>query len=366
MSEDSQSQSPKKSIKKRKNKSKKDESDDEYNVESDESDDNESEESQYEPPLKKQRRTRSTRSTRSNNENNNNNNNNNNSSKPSTKKKTQTKLARYLVDSSDNNDDNEESSNSEESDSDIDSNMTENEKIIKLTNNNNKLKNTIKTLKNRIKTLENENKKLKTALNTAKKTPKRGRIGNNSNNNNDNSNENDPNSKENLKYRSKMFVKWSKASVRVANKKSNKFQRGYGTIIVEDHLTPNEFNLLFPKNCGNLIQPTKNNKPKSVVTIKSFENWDKINLLFNDDNIIGNGKNREKNKLPNKLTVHCWSVGGINFSKSRYLGTDTAIITSLNVNYNKSKKQLKLEFNAQSEDDPYFGSGFGRRFFFLM
>jgi hypothetical protein len=81
--------------------------------------------------------------------------------------------------------------------------------------------------------------------------------------------------------------KWGKAFVRKAKSTkfhSNWFMESNGAVqVVEEGMDKEVFDELF--NSGTLIQPTKDNKPKSVVTIIKFDTWDKVKELFGEGNI---------------------------------------------------------------------------------
>ncbi|KAL0489255.1 hypothetical protein AKO1_013779 [Acrasis kona] len=85
----------------------------------------------------------------------------------------------------------------------------------------------------------------------------------------------------------KYFKKWGKGLTRKA--KSTKFTSSWGcdsgvVQVVEEGLDKEVFDELF-KGKGRLIQPTKDNKPTSVVTIIAFDTWEKVEELFGKGNI---------------------------------------------------------------------------------
>lgn len=131
----------------------------------------------------------------------------------------------------------------------------------------------------------------------------------------------------------KQFAAFAKSLKRIAKLKKTKFY-GDGDITVESTgLNFDEFTTLFDGK-GEKVQPTPNNKPKSIKTIIQFRDWKAVKGLFSDYDV----------GLEQELDVSYWRMGGLRRGKSRYLGTTEAKVQSLTVEYNKSKKNLKLNF----------------------
>ncbi|KAF7979017.1 hypothetical protein HWV62_43989 [Athelia sp. TMB] len=128
-----------------------------------------------------------------------------------------------------------------------------------------------------------------------------------------------------------------------------KFQGSTKTIKIDDVLEVAEFESMFSGK-GTQIQPTPNNKPKSTVTIISF-NKPQVAALFGD----------ELKALKGKV----WSRGGgPSFAKSLKLGTCDVEIQSLEVNYSKNGMKCSMKFDVHQvggDDLEYESYGMGRR-----
>lgn len=152
--------------------------------------------------------------------------------------------------------------------------------------------------------------------------------------------------KKKLQKPEKYWKKFVKSLVSEGKKKKNKF-RGDVTVMVE-RFSKDEYDLLFA-NKGTKIQPLPNFKPKSTVHISKFDDFEAVTELFTGATV------------PETVTIQRWSIGGFRRGKSVYLGTGTANIQGLNVEWNKSKEKLKLIFNC---DNDYGGHGGGPYFLF--
>eukprot|EP01083_Nonionella_stella_P068331 181337_1 len=150
----------------------------------------------------------------------------------------------------------------------------------------------------------------------------------------------------------KRFQQFSKALVRIAKRKNTRFYGWHSTITVEQTVDKEEFNQLFGGK-GHKIQPKPNYKPKSVKTIISFDNWSVIKQLFADHSV----------SLSKSIEVSIWRQGNIFRGKSFFMEKGTAEIDSLMVEYNRSSRQLKLNFSASRS---YGDSEMGGNFNFLF
>ncbi|KAK9809142.1 hypothetical protein WJX72_010078 [[Myrmecia] bisecta] len=135
---------------------------------------------------------------------------------------------------------------------------------------------------------------------------------------------------------------------------------GLTDVIVEDTLVPDSFRTMFAA-AGKLIQPTKDNKPTSAVTIRTMDSFEEIKQFVGAKNVIE--------------TVECnvWSQGGAGggslgffgrgfggghggFQKSKKLYSSTANIKTLEIQYNKTSMKLQLKFGCGLdgyEDEDY-------------
>jgi len=143
----------------------------------------------------------------------------------------------------------------------------------------------------------------------------------------------------------KYWKKWAKGVIRKV--KTTKFYREWegviGEIVVEDTITKEVFDECF-EGRGKLIQPTPENKPTSVLFIIIFDCWEKIEELF------GKGK-IERDDYDGWV----WQRGGLptnarGFTKSCQLFQTKVSLSSLEVNYNKSRMKLELKFRAIGEN----------------
>eukprot|EP00487_Bulimina_marginata_P006320 TRINITY_DN25703_c0_g1_i1.p1 TRINITY_DN25703_c0_g1~~TRINITY_DN25703_c0_g1_i1.p1 ORF type:complete len:133 (-),score=13.45 TRINITY_DN25703_c0_g1_i1:87-485(-) len=99
-----------------------------------------------------------------------------------------------------------------------------------------------------------------------------------------------------------------------------------------------DFDALFADK-GRLIQPRPDYKPTSTVIIRRFSSWNGIEAIFKDYG------------LTEKVTVSVWR--NRSFSKSMYYGDGQAVIASLDVQYNKSRKVIQLKFQCERSYDDW-------------
>jgi len=143
---------------------------------------------------------------------------------------------------------------------------------------------------------------------------------------------------------SKFFKKWGNAITRKG--KTSKFYYDFmgcsGEIVVDDTITPDVFHTLFDGK-GKVLQPTPDNKPKSVVHIISFASWEDVETLFGKENIAQGGHQ-----------IWVWRRGGVpsrwggGFSKACKDHQEAATIKNLEVQYNRTKMKLELKFNCNT------------------
>lgn len=145
----------------------------------------------------------------------------------------------------------------------------------------------------------------------------------------------------------KLFHAWGKRlSVLV---KTVKFHDSYSLteVVVEESLTKELFEQCFAGK-GEVIQPTKDNKPKSKVWIISFKDWEAIEQLFGTGNIKHDGHIAwlwAKGGVPRRGFGFFGGGGG--FSKSEKLGKGQATVVSLEVHYNEVHSKLQLKFQCR-------------------
>eukprot|EP01083_Nonionella_stella_P043069 116230_1 len=139
--------------------------------------------------------------------------------------------------------------------------------------------------------------------------------------------------------REKFFKKWGKALVR--KMPSFKFYTcSFESVAtLEEAMPKGDFDELF-YGWGKVIQPTPENKPTSVITIRRFNDFKEIEALFGAANI------KEK-----EYTCTLWVQGRL-FRKTRKYGSGTCTLKSLSVHYNRSSLKLQLKFSMET-GDPY-------------
>lgn len=145
--------------------------------------------------------------------------------------------------------------------------------------------------------------------------------------------------------RKKLFEKWAKALARESAKTKLTnvcwgFNESYSVSIKET--TPwsvGDFQSVFGGK-GNKIQPTKDNKPTSTITILEFNDMESIKDLFGDAAIEQDG-----------YQVSQWRSR--NFQKSYKCGELPAKIDGLQVHFNKSKLTLMLQFQMGMTGEDY-------------
>ncbi|KAF8185867.1 hypothetical protein K438DRAFT_1919925 [Mycena galopus ATCC 62051] len=119
-----------------------------------------------------------------------------------------------------------------------------------------------------------------------------------------------------------------------------KFQGSPKSIKFDEVLERAEFEALFGGK-GRLVQPTPQNKPKSVVTIIEFNTAAHLQSFFGEE--------------LKPLKGNLWSKGG--FSKSIKHGAVDVSIRSAEINYSKSS--LKCTLNLKFEVGQVGGGGYG-------
>ncbi|KAG5636926.1 hypothetical protein H0H81_006359 [Sphagnurus paluster] len=134
-----------------------------------------------------------------------------------------------------------------------------------------------------------------------------------------------------------------------------KFQGSPKTIKIEEVYTEAEFDLLF-KGKGLLIQPTPENKPKSVVTIIHFNSLAHIQSFFGDELKPLKGNHWTRGGLPSRSFGGGFFGGGFGsstFSKSVKTGAVDVSIRSFEVNYSKNNMKCSLKFDVSQTGGDY-------------
>ncbi|TEB30087.1 hypothetical protein FA13DRAFT_1733898 [Coprinellus micaceus] len=129
-----------------------------------------------------------------------------------------------------------------------------------------------------------------------------------------------------------------------------KFQGSPKTIKFDEVLEANEFEALFGGK-GFLVQPRPDNKPKSTVTIMTF-NASQVNSFFGGD--------------MKGLKGNIWTRGGApSFSKSVKIGPCDVTVESMEVNYSKNGMKCTLKFEVHGDgDDICYGGGYGKTYIY--
>ncbi|TRM62788.1 hypothetical protein BD626DRAFT_593077 [Schizophyllum amplum] len=132
-----------------------------------------------------------------------------------------------------------------------------------------------------------------------------------------------------------------------------KFQgKGPKTIKFDEVLTHEDFEALF-KGKGNLIQPTPTNKPKSTVTIMTF-NSAQITDLFEGELKPLKGNRWTRSLGGGLFGGGMFGGGGMTMSKSKKTGACDLTVNSLEVNYSKNNMKCTLKFDVSE-----VGGGYG-------
>jgi len=137
----------------------------------------------------------------------------------------------------------------------------------------------------------------------------------------------------------KAFASFAKQLVRTAKAKKTRFYGWHSTIDISSSVENEDFNNLFADK-GEKIQPTKDNKPRSVKTIIAFSGWEEVAKLFSDVGVA----------LDRCLEVSLWRQGSIFRGKSHFIRKGMANVDSLTVEYNRSSRACKLSFSASQTD----------------
>ncbi|KAJ7030200.1 hypothetical protein C8F04DRAFT_1222440 [Mycena alexandri] len=125
---------------------------------------------------------------------------------------------------------------------------------------------------------------------------------------------------------------------------SVKFQGSLKTIKFDEVLEQAEFETLFGGK-GHLVQPTPQNKPKSVVTIIAFNNATHIQNFFGDELKPLKGNVWSRGGIPMR-GFGFFGGGGGGLSKSIKQGSCDVTIRSLEVNYSKNNLKCTLKFEV--------------------
>ncbi|KDR78721.1 hypothetical protein GALMADRAFT_223970 [Galerina marginata CBS 339.88] len=124
-----------------------------------------------------------------------------------------------------------------------------------------------------------------------------------------------------------------------------KFQGSPKSIKIDEVYSEAEFNLLFSGK-GQLIQPTANNKPKSVVTIIQFNSQAHFDSFFGDELKPLKGNVWSRGGMPQRTFGAGFGGFGSSFSKSQKLGAVDVSIRSFEVNYSKNNMKCSLKFEV--------------------
>ncbi|KAJ7715378.1 hypothetical protein B0H16DRAFT_500741 [Mycena metata] len=124
---------------------------------------------------------------------------------------------------------------------------------------------------------------------------------------------------------------------------SVKFQGSVKTIKFDEVFEQTEFETLFGGK-GHLVQPTPQNKPKSVVTIIEFNNATYIQNFFGDELKPLKGNVWSRGGIPQRSFGFFSGGGGL--SKSIKQGSCDVTIRSLEVNYSKNNLKCTLKFEV--------------------
>ncbi|KAF5376958.1 hypothetical protein D9615_007255 [Tricholomella constricta] len=124
-----------------------------------------------------------------------------------------------------------------------------------------------------------------------------------------------------------------------------KFQGSAKIIKFDEVYSEAEFDMLF-KGKGLLIQPTPNNKPKSVVTIIHFHSQAHIESFFGEELKPLKGNNWTRGGIPARTFGGGFGGFGSTFTKSVKTGAVDIAIRSLEVNYSKNNMKCTLKFEV--------------------
>ncbi|KDQ11172.1 hypothetical protein BOTBODRAFT_468595 [Botryobasidium botryosum FD-172 SS1] len=125
-----------------------------------------------------------------------------------------------------------------------------------------------------------------------------------------------------------------------------KFQGSPKHVKVDEVLEVSEFEALFGGK-GVLIQPTPQNKPKSVVTIIEFQTQAQIEELFGSDlskQLPIKGNYWSRGGIPVRAPFRFGGFGGNTMSKSVKQGAIDVRISHIEVNYSKNNMKCTLKF----------------------
>ncbi|KAJ7233611.1 hypothetical protein B0H12DRAFT_168183 [Mycena haematopus] len=125
---------------------------------------------------------------------------------------------------------------------------------------------------------------------------------------------------------------------------SVKFQGSAKSIKFDEVLEPAEFEALFSGK-GLLVQPTPQNKPKSVVTIIEFNTAAHLQSFFGDELKPLKGNLWSRGGVPTR-GFGFFGGGGGGFSKSIKQGTVDVSIRSAEISYSKSSLKCTLKFEV--------------------
>lgn len=142
--------------------------------------------------------------------------------------------------------------------------------------------------------------------------------------------------------RKKLFEKWAKAAKRASSKHKITNPCGGESFKAEVKetipWTPTDFESIFGAANGAKIQPRPDNKPTSQITIIRWSDFEGIKALFGDVELS-----------ESDYTVQIWRSRS--FRKSFKADDAPSDLKSLEVEYNKSKQTLKLNFGMHTNYD---------------
>ncbi|RDB27296.1 hypothetical protein Hypma_004311 [Hypsizygus marmoreus] len=124
-----------------------------------------------------------------------------------------------------------------------------------------------------------------------------------------------------------------------------KFQGAPKTIKFDEVYEQSEFQTLFSGK-GTLIQPTPENKPKSVVTIIHFSTPAQLEAFFGDELKALKGNIWSRGGMPARAFGAGFGGFGSTFTKSVKQGACDVTIRSLEVNYSKNNMKCSLKFEV--------------------
>ncbi|KAJ3065920.1 hypothetical protein HDU98_010744 [Podochytrium sp. JEL0797] len=143
----------------------------------------------------------------------------------------------------------------------------------------------------------------------------------------------------------KLFAKWVKGLARECGKAKMQGYCGvdYQEMVVKETIawTYDEFAALFmaAEGPGELIQPTKTNKPTSIITIVRFASFEDVQKLIGADAL----------DATTEFSIPIWR--NRSFQKAVKVGEARCSIQSMDAVFSKSKMSVELKFQMVGESD---------------